>query len=572
MTSGVGPRRSGPVDAPPPPPVDLVPPRRRRLRRAAAIALALLVIGAGAFRLWLETCFATPPPLEGEPAILAETPRADPATGRVHLGASWFQERPGRSLLYLEGDPFTRGYANATLTRAFLEEQERSLMETVERLVPSTLARWALATAVLINNRSLPSFVAPEVQLEVLGLARARVGPDPYAAFGSRYHRILNYHAAHDIAHWVWDKPVVACTAFAAAAPHTRDGHLLVGRAFDFEAGRHFDRNKVIALVRPERGHAFLSVVWPGMAGAVTGLNDQRIYCSLNGAHSSDRARIGTPVSLVVRKVLQQADDLAEAIAIVTAARVFVTDTYLIADGETGEAVVVEKTPARTAVRPLEGGALFQANQLETPELKDDPGNRAHMAVGTTTARRARVEELVRARSGELDPVAAVAVLRDRRGLGDAPLPLGHRGAIDALIATHAVVADVTAGVLWVSRGPHGLGAFDPYSIEAFGEPATPVIPADPLLETDALTRVAEARGLIQAAAEAPAEHLADLERALELNPGDPQALLLLGRGLEATGQSAAARRRYAEALAVPPPFGPDRAEAEAALTRLGSD
>jgi isopenicillin-N N-acyltransferase-like protein len=51
-------------------------------------------------------------------------------------------------------------------------------------------------------------------------------------------------------------------------------------------------------------------------------------------------------------------------------------------------------------------------------------------------------------------------VLRDRKGPGASPLPLGHRHAIDALIATHAVVMDATARMLWVSEGPHLAGRF----------------------------------------------------------------------------------------------------------------
>ena len=123
---------------------------------------------------------------------------------------------------------------------------------------------------VLVNNRNLPDFVDAEYQEEILGLSDAAV--DLYPEFGPRYHRILNYHAAHDIGHWVHDKPVIGCTAFAVAGDS-----LLVGRNFDFEAGRVFDDNKIIGCYRPARGHAFLSVAWPGMAGVVTGLNSQRL-------------------------------------------------------------------------------------------------------------------------------------------------------------------------------------------------------------------------------------------------------------------------------------------------------
>src|SRR5204863_7032552 len=72
----------------------------------------------------------------------------------------------------------------------------------------------------------------------------------------------------------------------------------------------------------------------------------------------------------------------------------------------------------------------------------------------------ARLDELL----ARLHPGAtvddAIAILRDKRGVGDAPLPTGDRRAIDALIATHGVVMDATARVIWVSEGPHLLGRF----------------------------------------------------------------------------------------------------------------
>ena len=36
--------------------------------------------------------------------------------------------------------------------------------------------------------------------------------------------------------------PLLSCTAFAAAAPYVADGHLLVGRNFDFDAKAYIDK------------------------------------------------------------------------------------------------------------------------------------------------------------------------------------------------------------------------------------------------------------------------------------------------------------------------------------------
>jgi len=528
----------------------------KRWLRRGLWAVAGLFVAFALFVGWaLLFCFAKPPTLDYEPVVNGYAPPSAPGPdGRVHFGPNWFLPQTGRSLLSVQGDPYSLGFANATLTRDFLAEQERSLYETVGKFFTTKLAIYGIGFVVLVNNRNLPDYVSKEYREEIFGLSEAAV--DLYPEFGPRYHRILNYHAAHDIGHWVYDKPVIGCTAFAVTGDT-----LLVGRNFDFEAGRVFDENKIIARFRPTRGYAFLSVAWPGMAGVVTGINERRIFCSLNGAHSADKDNIGTPVSLVIRQVLQYAGSLDEAIRILEEATVFVSDSFLVADGGAGTAAVVEKSPARTAVRRMQNRILLQANHFECPEFAADEGNQEYMDVGTSLSRHGRLAELIRA---DLTPEQAVAILRDTRGAEGESLALGNRGAINPCIATHSVVADVTKGILWVSRGPHQLGAYDAYTIENFGDRVAPTIPASPLLKRyQALT---QARLLIEQGGRE------NLERALELNPGDADALARLARLLEEAGERPEALERYRAALAAQPPFPGEVEEIRSAIARLTRD
>ena len=536
------------------------PKKKRRWLRWTLYGFGGFFLCLAGFVTWaLLFCFADPPELDYTPQARAWG-EAEADGARMRLGPNWFQARKGRSLLYLEGDPYSIGYANGKLTNLFLREQEEALMGTIRKFFPGTLSFYGIAVVVLVNNRNLPDFVPREYQEEILGLSEG--SDDPFPQYGPRYHRILNYHAAHDIGHWVQDRPVIGCTAFAAVGKATRSGALLVGRNFDFEAGRHFDVNKIIGCYVPQKGYAFLSVSWPGMAGAITGINSERIYCSMNGAHSSDKDNIGTPVSLVVRQVLQYAGSLEEAIETIRAARVFVADSYLVADGKTGAAAVVEKSPGRTAVRRMGAGPLMQANHFECPEFADDEGNREYMTEGSARKRRTRLGELVKRYSGRLDPARIVEILRDRSGVGDVALAPGNRGAINPCIATHSVVCDVTRGILWVSRGPHQLGAYDPYSIARFGEPVGPTIPAAALLVNGGYDKLVEARRLIALGDEA------SLRQALELNPGDCEALFDLAQLVEPRDR-AEARELYRLALAAGPPFAGMRRRIEERIKAL---
>jgi hypothetical protein len=196
-----------------------MPRRRRRWLKWTIRILGGLLLLFVAFLVWVRlTCFATPPELDYEPAILAADPPREDGV-RVRYGPDWFEEREGRSLLYLEGVPYSLGYANARLTRKLLEHQERHFLETVEGFFPNRLVLFGVGLAVLVNNRNLPDYVPRAYQEEIRGIADG--SPDPFPQYGPRYHRILNYHAAHDISHWVYDKPVVGCTAFAARGAAT---------------------------------------------------------------------------------------------------------------------------------------------------------------------------------------------------------------------------------------------------------------------------------------------------------------------------------------------------------------
>jgi isopenicillin-N N-acyltransferase-like protein len=472
--------------------------------------------------------------------VLAETPAVIslPVTksddGRRLIGDCWIVRKDGILRMSLTGDAFTLGYCSAVLTQGFIEEQEKDLLRVVRQFVPSRIKLFLLKLFVLLRNRDLPSYVSREHQIEIYGVSRGY--KDPFPEIGPLYHRLLNYHAAHDISHALMDNPLVGCTSFAAWGNHTLNGHLLLGRNFDFDAGRSFDTNKIVIRVQPEKGIGYISVAWPGMIGVVSGINDERIAVTVNAARSSDVRRIGTPVSLMVREIMQHASTLSEAVAIIEKSEVFVADSYLLADGKSGEAIVVEKTPARCSTLRTNGEYIVCSNHFRTDLLKDDEANKKYMTEGTTIDRLNRMETLVRSSAGRLTPERAAEILRDREVPGGVRAGMGNAAAINMLVATHSVIIDATEGVIWVSAGPHQLGAYLPFSLGAFDEPGGyPIIPGDPMLFDGSYERYVKSRALASRAEKLARngrnpEAKALLWKAESYNPDFYLPYMLLGR------------------------------------------
>ncbi len=546
---------------------------RRLLRLAVGGIVALLVLW-GVMLALMYRWVAKPPALAETPAIVSLAPetRGD----RVYLGRNWFGQRDGLPVLYLTGTPFEMGYANGVLTQKQIHRQEDSVVALLNQVAPYRWIQFSLEFFVTYKNRHITEHITPDLQMEMLGIARGC--PDRHPELGPYYNRILNYHGAQDISYMLMNSPLIrrGCTAFGAWGAATAESHLLCGRNFDWEADPVFDEDRILIICEPTNGIPFISLAWAGMAGCVSGMNREGVSITVNGAPSHLPADSATPTCLVAREVLEHAHNLAEATEIIRKRQVFVSAMFLVGSRADGKFIVVEKTPEKTAVREPETNAdsLVCANHYLTPELKDDPINDTYKRADTSLSRFDRMTELLRAETNRLDAAACAAILRDRRLPGGQFAGDGHRGSLNPLIATHSVVMDLTAGIFWAATPPHQLGKYVAFDLNA-PEKLLPeaVLPEDSFLSDGGFKNYLAAKNDLSDGRQALKK--GDLEAAMvsakaaeKNNPGFYQNSWLLADVLFRQGKFPEAAAAYRQALDGKPALGGERKRIERLLAQ----
>ncbi|MGK3985656.1 C45 family peptidase [Sorangium sp. So ce136] len=452
---------------------------RRKLIAAAALlaapVLAHLGIGA-ATRI-------DPPPI----GAVAGEPAAGPAGLRV-LGPAYARRR-GRILeARLSGSPEEIGHQHGRLFYPEMVRNEGTLYDQFRRYVPVAPVRWLIMDVSRLQFRGVDEGMSDRVRREIAAQARA-FSPDPFDGVLPTYHRFIFLQSLYDIALSFEHSPLIGCTSFALTGAASADGHAVLARNFDFEAGPVFDEGKAVFLVHEQGKIPYASVSWPGLVGAVTGMNAAGLALVVHGGRAGEPRAAGEPVVHTMREVLGSARTVDEALALLEARAPMVSHLVMLVDAD-GEVAIAERAPGAPLHARRGRGKVPLTNHFEGP-LASDPRNRRVEAETSTHARRRRLDERLAALPEGATIEAAVDVLRDRRGPGGVPLPLGDRRAIDALIATHAVVMDATARVLWVSEGPHLAGRFLRFDLARLLDPAfdpardtaePEALPEDPLL------------------------------------------------------------------------------------------
>jgi hypothetical protein len=265
--------------------------------------------------------------------------------------------------------------ADAPVARRFaavpgpLLERGRELLDEISGRLPPSYRHLARLAALRTLNRFTP---------EAKALA-ARVGTD--------WQRVFVANLSYDL--------VIASLGCSTVALATSDGPVLA-RNMDWAPERPLARASVrIDLVRTGRVVS-RTANWPGGIGVVTGLSCRGFAVALNAVfHPSGMDRLGYPVLLFLRTLLDDARDFDDALVRLRTQRLMTAGLFTLVGRENRQRVVIERSPRDAALRWPDGDSpLVTTNHYQALTVARGP--LAFGLTGTSADRCASLGDLIR--------------------------------------------------------------------------------------------------------------------------------------------------------------------------------
>lgn len=431
----------------------------RILFRSFLVFICLLI----AFAIYFVFAIIIPEPKITDNSALKQE-RVQRSENFYTVGNNWLKKsESGLWELYVEGNGFERGAANGHLTKELAQFQEDAFIHQIQILIPDLNYLKFLKYFVAYFNRHLPDNITEEYKEEIYGISR--FASDKYDFVGPKYHRILNYHGAHDIGHALQDKNMtVGCTSFGVWNEKSSDGELLIARNFDFFSGDEFAINKIVHFTNPKQGYKFATITWAGFIGAASGMNEKGITVTINAAKSEIPTDAATPIALLAREILQYAKSINEAIEIAKKRNVFVSESILIGSASDNKAIIIEKTPSKMDIYDANSDQILCSNHYQGKEFSAELSNLKNLNESSSLYRKIRLKQLL-SQNDKIDHLKAAEILRDQKGINNKNIGLGNEKAMNQLIAHHGVIFKPKSGLMWVSTNPYQCGEFICYDL-----------------------------------------------------------------------------------------------------------
>jgi len=409
--------------------------------------------------------------LSSDPVVL-ETHglEADETGRRVSYGRSWMARRGRLWETHLEGSAEEMGAAQGHLAGRLHRDIDRQLNDVLGARYPASIQAWAEQMLLRWDFRGADAGLEPHERRELAALAQSL--PTDESGVFSTYHRLFLYQCFLDLAERLQDI-VVSGTTFAVAprstASGTEAGNLVIGRSLSLDLTEDLRVDTVVSFRYPDGKYPYVSVGWAGLVGVITGINARGIFVSGNPARTDEpREEKARPLTMVLREVMEQADTLEQAEAILRNTDLRSSATVLIGDGVQRKAIVIEcgarAREERRLVRGDDQSVVWVTDHMVRDAFEADAENDRMKQQTASGYRYARLAELLQ-RPVNFSPESARAILRDRNGQNDIELGLGNRNAIENLRVTQSVVLDATAMVLWVAEGPSTLGRYRSFDL-----------------------------------------------------------------------------------------------------------
>ncbi len=256
----------------------------------------------------------------------------------ARCGQGYLETIDGYRVLHLKGTPYEMGYQQGTL----LNKECKSLLEylfhgelketKIEYLGVKVPIQQAIAAIFAVQRPNIPERYIEEMQ----GLADA-LHMDAQTVF-----------VANSIPEFFH------CSGFALLAEITQPGTLLHGRVLDYGVDWKLQDHAVLVVAQPDGRIPFVNVTFAGFIGSVSGMNNQQVSIGEMGGGGQGKWA-GSPMAFLVRRVLEEANSLDEAIQIFETSKRTCEYYYVVADAKSNSAVGLDGSADRFAVvRPGE--------------------------------------------------------------------------------------------------------------------------------------------------------------------------------------------------------------------------
>lgn len=240
----------------------------------------------------------------------------------ARCGDGFLEEVDGYRVLHVKGAPYEMGYQHGALLKDHIRENMHYLFEVKAKdakleffglkLEPKQL----ISMIVGIQRRHMPERFLEEMN----GIA---------AGAECEAEDVIVANFIPELFH---------CSGFAVMNSATQDGTLYHGRILDYSIDWKLQEHAVLVVGEPEGRIPFVNVTYAGFVGSVTGMNAEHVSVGEMGGRGLGHWE-GTPMAFLVRRVLEEAKTLDDAVAIFRESKRTCEYYYVVADGDENQAV-----------------------------------------------------------------------------------------------------------------------------------------------------------------------------------------------------------------------------------------
>lgn len=170
---------------------------------------------------------------------------------------------------------------------------------------------------------------------------------------------------------------VFGCSSLIVDAEHSATGGPLFGRNLDFYTLETLHKYSIVHVVRPHdrEKHAFASIGFPGLIGALSGMNDARLALAVHEVYASGDGSnvrgvvLGTPYTMCFRRILEECETVEQAAELLKEMKRTTLLNLAVCDRKSH--AVIEITPKSVVVRRGENGCLPCTNHFVSKDLAD---------------------------------------------------------------------------------------------------------------------------------------------------------------------------------------------------------